>query len=346
MNDEEEGRRASRFYRSAFEEVDELGLSIEALDQVADGDDEGGAPLPVYFEVEADRSVNKSDENDLFVNEVQQSEPTDDYAEYDNESSYYDKEADDQPVNGNGVDEGDGNKPGQTSNVENPNETTEVGQEVIETPGVDPVDKEEDTPAPSSEETSKGAEQTVLYNEDSNENTENASPDETSTVVEVHDEIVKSSEPVGASTPSKDLDTVSIPPQSELIVETAEDEGGEKAYESPVPPLPQKGISKNDTLNSNVSSTDLNDTWSVVCDHYKTLPLPNSPWHSYQEASAGQDAPSLPLDPKNYTPLIAESDGRENTFASSITSAVNFKDFERELSFGPSLPDKVPFRSL
>ncbi|XP_066915965.1 rho guanine nucleotide exchange factor 10-like isoform X2 [Clytia hemisphaerica] len=341
LHGEEEGRRSSRFYRSAFEEVDELGLSIEALDQVAD--DEGGeggegGPLPVYFEVEADRGVNKSEENGLFVNEAQQHQPTTDYAEYDNESSYYDKESVDQPINGND------DQPDQSSTSGIPDESTEIGLEETETPEVDLLEeaKEKKAEPISKEVSNEEREQIVVKTEKSDHNTENIFPEEAPAVVEIHDAIVGSSEPLDASTPAKDNKTTTvIPAQSELIVDTTGDEGGEKTYESPVPPVPQKGLSKNDTLDSNVSSTDLNDTWSVVCDHYKTLPLPNSPWHSYQEASAGQDTPSLPLDPKNYTPLIAESDGRENTFASSITSAVNFKDFERELSFGPSLADKV-----
>ena len=116
------------------------------------------------------------------------------------------------------------------------------------------------------------------------------------------------------------------------------------AYESPIPPTTPEGFSSvkrgnNGTLNSEVSSTDMNDTDEMLRDHYRILPLPNSPWHSLREEDFSKGGTPSSLDRKNYTSLI-DSD-REPSFSGSFPSGNGLKDYERDLSFGiSSVPKK------
>ena len=140
-------------------------------------------------------------------------------------------------------------------------------------------------------------------------------------------------ETVVSSTPNKDL------PKEPLELDLNERFEDGDIYESPIPPSTPEGYSSvkkknNGTLNSEVSSTDLNDTNEMLRDHYRMLPLPNSPWHSLREEDISKGGTSSSLDRKNYTALI-DSD-REPSFSGSFSSGIGLKDYERDLSFGIS----------
>ena len=152
--------------------------------------------------------------------------------------------------------------------------------------------------------------------------------------------------PVVSSTPSKEtaMESISNPVASRLSNMDFSFPGEQEGiiYESPIPPethegyasVTKKGDGKDTTLSSEVSSTDLNDTMEMVRDHYRTLPLPHSPWHSFNRDEARSVAATPPpLDLKNYTPLIVENE-RETSLTGSFASGIGLKDYEHDLSFG------------
>ena len=165
--------------------------------------------------------------------------------------------------------------------------------------------------------------------------------------------VQKEREAVVSSTPNKALPMEPLPPttpftshHSYLDMCLDEQFKGDDVYESPIPPDTPGGYASvkkenRSTISSEVSSTDLNDTMEMLRDHYRTLPLPHSPWHSLREdgsKSAGATPP--PLNPKNYTSLI-END-REPSFSGSFSSGIGLNAYERELSFGvSSAPNKA-----
>jgi len=165
-------------------------------------------------------------------------------------------------------------------------------------------------------------------------------------------------EPVNASTPSKGLvDTLiednsvhpspvtsqisylDLTPAAVPITKNTTDlHRSSSGYELPISPGPNtmvRDADKTGALSSTASSTDMNTTWSLICDHYRTLPLPNSPWHSFregqEEACNSSNPPSL--DPRNYTPLI-EEEQRNQSLTSSVSSGIGIKAYEKDISFG------------